>query len=91
MKIYNKRTDIVPCLAVMVDRGTVYGNPFKIGRDGTRTEVVAKFRQWIKSQPKLIDQVRAELTGKELVCWCSPEACHAEVLYEIVNDPTFGQ
>jgi hypothetical protein len=26
-----------------------------------------------------------ELRGKELVCWCAPERCHAEVLIELAN------
>jgi hypothetical protein len=27
----------------------------------------------------------AELRGKNLVCWCAPERCHAEVLIELAN------
>jgi hypothetical protein len=28
-----------------------------------------------------------ELRGKDLICWCAPERCHADVLIELVNDP----
>jgi hypothetical protein len=26
-----------------------------------------------------------ELRGKDLVCWCAPDACHADVLLELAN------
>lgn len=32
------------------------------------------------------DEVRAELAGKNLACWCPPDqACHADVLLELAN------
>jgi len=33
--------------------GSVLGNPFRIGRDGTRFEVIAKYRRWLWEQIKL--------------------------------------
>jgi len=34
------------------------------------------------------DQVRAELAGKDLACWCSPgDVCHADVLLRVANAP----
>jgi hypothetical protein len=27
----------------------------------------------------------SELRGKDLICWCAPEACHADVLLELAN------
>ena len=61
-----------------------WGNPFAIGRDGTRDEVIAKYRAWILRQPALMAALH-ELGGKNLVCWCAPERCHAEVLIELAN------
>ncbi len=29
--------------------------------------------------------MKAELKGKDLVCWCAPKACHAETIMEIAN------
>ena len=57
---------------------------FVIGRDGTRDEVVAKFRAWIAQQPALLAALD-ELRGKHLVYWCAPERCHAKVLLELAN------
>jgi hypothetical protein len=47
--------DSYPCWAVRIDRRTQWGNPFKVGRDGTRDEVVAKFEVWLDEMgwPKL--------------------------------------
>lgn len=27
-----------------------------------------------------------ELRGKDLLCWCYPAPCHADVLLELAND-----
>jgi hypothetical protein len=70
---------------VYVGRGSKWGNPFKIGRDGTRNEVVAKYAAWIERQPELMAAL-PELVGKHLVCWCAPERCHADVLLELLDD-----
>jgi hypothetical protein len=60
------------------------GNPFAIGRDGSRDQVIAKYRAWIVRQPALMAALH-ELRGKNLVCWCAPERCHADVLLELAN------
>lgn len=63
-------------------------NPFKVGKDGTRDEVIEKFRSYIKAKlngdPGLEGELRA-MKGKNLGCWCAPEPCHANVLLEIIN------
>lgn len=64
---------------VYVGRPSKWGNPFEIGRDGTREEVVRKFEQYLLDSPALLAQV-GELKGKTLACWCAPLACHADVL-----------
>lgn len=34
------------------------------------------------------DEIRRELAGRDLACWCSlDEPCHGEVLLEIANGP----
>lgn len=58
-------------------------NPFKRGRDSdTKAEIIAKFEKWIREQPELLAQLH-ELDGKSLGCWCSPDACHGDVLKKI--------
>jgi uncharacterized protein DUF4326 len=60
-----------------------WGNPFVIGRDGNREEVVAKHRRWLWEQINtgaisLSDL--AALDGKTLGCFCAPSACHGHTL-----------
>lgn len=62
-----------------------WGNPFVIGKDGTRDEVIEKYRQWIVTQPQLIKDL-PELKGKILGCWCAPLKCHGEVLLELLKN-----
>lgn len=62
-----------------------WGNPFSIGRDGTREEVIAKYREWIIDHMELVDEIIAEKVDV-LVCWCYPLACHGDVLSELVEE-----
>lgn len=71
--------------AVYVGRPSKWGNPFLIGRDGDRAEVIQSFRAYIDNRPDLVQAAQRELRGKDLVCWCSPLPCHADVLLEIAN------
>jgi len=44
-----------------------WGNPFEEGIDGTRKEVIDKYRDWIVQQPELMDLIPS-LKGKALGC-----------------------
>lgn len=70
---------------VRIDRATKWGNPFVIGRDGDRAEVIQKYRDWIMARPELWPEIRRELRGKVLGCWCAPQDCHGRVLLEIAE------
>jgi hypothetical protein len=72
---------------VYIGRGpnSVWGNPFEIGKDGTRDEVVEKYRQWLLQQPVLLEEIH-KLHGKTLGCWCHPwQNCHGKVILEIAE------
>lgn len=56
-----------------------WANPFRIGRDGTREEVVAKFEAYLLRSPGLMEHL-PELRGRVLGCWCAPLSCHGDVL-----------
>lgn len=85
MKVWNRRDLNVPLDAVYVGRPTMWGNPFEIGKDGTREEVIEKYRIFVQDHPGFREKIK-KLKGKDLVCWCSPEACHANVLMEVANE-----
>lgn len=62
-----------------------FGNPFIIGRDGSRAEVIEKYRDHVDRSPGLRQRIRQELRGRVLGCWCAPEACHGDVLAKVAN------
>ena len=74
-----------PSNAVLIGRPSKWGNPFVIGRDGDRAEVVRKYDQWLRAQPELVAAVKSELRGKDLVCYCAPAQCHGDVLHAVAN------
>lgn len=85
-RLYNLNTDKdIPEGAVYIGRPSPYSNPFIIGKDGTREEIIEKYRRWINQRPYFIAQVMIDLKGKDLICYCSPEACHGDVLLKIAN------
>jgi len=82
---------------LLIDRTTLFGNPFRIGVDGTRKEVVLKHRHWITGVfgPDVIRGYDRRKVREEIVkrpnevfgCWCAPRACHGDSLLEIANTP----
>lgn len=70
---------------IYIGRPSKWGNPFTIGRDGTREEVIEKYKEWLLTQPKLLEDLR-ELRGKVLGCWCKPMACHGDVLADMADN-----
>jgi hypothetical protein len=84
-KVWNKRDPETPTDAVYVGRPSKWGNPFVIGRDGDRDEVIEAYEHWLDHQMTIDPWFLRGLKGKDLVCWCVPEACHADVLLEIAN------
>ena len=81
------RTRVVHCKResydVYIGRPSKWGNPFKIGKDGTREEVIEKYRNYMQDS-HLLDHIQ-ELKGKTLGCYCKPAACHGDVLVELVE------
>ena len=69
---------------VYIGRPSKWGNPFNIGKDGSRAEVVQKFKRYILNNAELLKDLK-ELEGKTLGCWCKPLACHGDVLIELLK------
>ena len=83
--VYNKR-HTYPADAVYVGRPSKWGNPFKVGKHGTREEVIGFFEEYARRKLAKEPDWLEPLRGKDLVCWCAPEACHADVLLRMAND-----
>ncbi len=84
---------------IACDRSSIFGNPYEIGRDGTRDDVCDKFEAYFKKKltnPDFRAKVLA-LKGKKLGCWCrclpacnNPKCkthrCHVETIVEFLNE-----
>lgn len=82
---------------VYVGRPSPLGNPFVLGRDGDRATVIAKYKRWLRDKVEARDQpvldelnkIRAIRTGKgevQLICYCYPEECHADVIARVIEN-----
>ena len=71
-------------LAVDIDRGTPWGNPFEMSGERDRDTVCDKYADYLAASPALLDQIPA-LKGKVLVCWCHPKRCHGDFLAKLAN------
>lgn len=85
MKVYNIKNKNTPKDAVFIGRPSKWGNPFSIGKDGSRKDVIEKYQQYMDNNPELKQLVINELRGKNLVCFCKPLACHGDILLKIAN------
>lgn len=70
---------------VYIGRPSPWGNPYKIGQDGTRQEVLAKFRTYLDKHPQLVRQARVALKGKRLGCYCHPLPCHGDIWVQYIE------
>ncbi|WP_225784531.1 DUF4326 domain-containing protein [Xenophilus sp. Marseille-Q4582] len=96
-RVLNKRVSGMPEGSVYVGRPSKWGNPFSHLDHGTlahhkvatRDEACDAHIKWIdeilRRDPDAINRIRAELKGKDLVCWCAPARCHAEYLLKLAN------
>ena len=83
-KVINKHTAGSHADAVYIGRGSKWGNPFRIGIDGDRAAVIAKYETWLCSQHHLL-RALDELRGRNLLCFCAPKVCHGDLLLRLAN------
>ncbi len=70
---------------IYIGRPSKWGNPFAIGIDGDRDEVIRRYEAWIRTRPNLMVTL-PELKGKVLGCWCKPLPCHGDVLARLADE-----
>jgi len=74
---------------VYIGRPSLFGNPFSIGRDGNRKEVIAKFGVYFFKRimtDKKFHLAVLGLKGKILGCWCKPKECHGDIIVEYLKN-----
>ena len=69
---------------VYIGRASKWGNPYVEGKDGTRMEVILKYKQYLLSNKELMDSIM-ELDGKVLGCHCKPKPCHGDIIVEVIE------
>jgi uracil-DNA glycosylase len=79
-RVLNKHRDVIHASAVYCGRGSPYGNPFVVGRDGNRDEVCNRFEAEILPTLDV-----SGLRGKDLVCFCAPLRCHCDAILRKAN------
>jgi len=85
----------IDAITVNIMRGySILSNPFIIGRDGDRSDVIGKYRVWLWDQiaghkPAYREFIRVVALAKKgnvfLKCCCKPEACHGDVLRSAIE------
>jgi len=70
---------------IYIGRPSIWGNPFTIGKDGSRQEVIDKYRAYVMSNKILLSKLH-ELKDKTLGCWCKPLPCHGDILKELCEN-----
>jgi hypothetical protein len=84
---------------IMIDRHTIFGNPFVIGKDGTREEVCYKHLSWLaewflnrkeitigKFSNKIVFENLHLIKDKNIACWCKPKQCHGDTLAKLADE-----
>lgn len=71
--------------AVYVGRPSDFGNPFSSAHFG-RTECIRRFEALVNRDESFRLQIKKELAGKDLICWCAPLPCHADILLRVANE-----
>ncbi len=80
----------MPAGVVYVGRPTRWGNPYRTDEHGP-AGAVALYRARVEADPVLLAEIRAQLGGRVLACWCRLDApCHADVLLQLANTPPDG-
>lgn len=78
---------------VYIGRPSKWGNPYSHKADTKaqfvvkdRAEAILKYEEYVRSQPEMVKDIKRELKGRILGCWCAPQACHGHVLEKIANE-----
>lgn len=65
-----------------------FGNPFRLNKDGTRMEILDKYRKYfnnrINSDQEFAQKIK-DLKGLVLGCFCKPRPCHGDIVVAYLN------
>ena len=91
LKNYKKGCKDKMVKEIYIGRGSVFGNRFVMGKDGSRESVIRKYRMDLKHKDKIfwknIETLRMLVhAGYEirLLCFCSPLTCHGNIIKSLI-------
>jgi hypothetical protein len=69
-------------------RQSPWHNPFRLGKDGTREQAIARYRTYLleridQGDRDILDALDSLTTDSVLGCWCKPKACHCDVIAQM--------
>ncbi len=73
-------------------RGSIFGNPFILGRDGERDEVCDKFDEWFEFliKSKFVKDQLKQMKNKRLGCFCKQTdeevRCHVDTIARYIDN-----
>lgn len=100
-KVYNIYHRDAPADAIYVGRPTIVGNPYSHLSNSaknpqlasvlveSREEAVHLYRKYFEESMKKSESFRNfvhSLKGHDLICWCAPKSCHADVIAEYLDN-----
>jgi len=70
---------------VYIGRPSIWGNPFIVGKHGTREEVIKKHEAYLRKNLYLIANLY-KLAGKRIGCYCAPKPCHGDNYIKLIHE-----
>ena len=80
MRVVNLRKEKY---TVYIGRPSIFGNPFIIGKDGSRKKVIAKYKDYALKYPNLLKAIKTLKKDDKLGCFCHPLPCHGDVIIKL--------
>ena len=69
-----------------IGRGSIFGNPFVMGKDGNRKEVIMKYRHYLIDKKNVLRAIYNLPKDAVLGCFCKPKACHGDIIMQLYNN-----
>ena len=94
MKVLNIKNNIRPSddIIYIGRKNVTYGvseskwhNPNLVTSEMTLDENLNLYEERVRNTPELWDLLE-ELEDKDLLCWCSPKRCHADILIKLLEE-----
>lgn len=71
---------------IYIGRPTLLGNPYRINQFMTRERSIELFETYARARIDTDSQFKQAILathGKRLGCWCSPLACHGDIIEKL--------